>query len=109
MFSYLNSLILYTYYYYIAHESWQLFHVLSFLVGDCISEDNEHLRCYLLLQDIASILCTDAVTTDRPAFLRLIVQDYLTTLKKLYPSLNLPPKAHYLVHCPTLLKRLVYL
>jgi hypothetical protein len=88
-----------------AHESWQLFHVLPFLVGDCISEDNEHLRCYLLLQDIASILCTDAVTTDRPAFLRLIVQDYLTTLKKLYPSLNLPPKAHYLVHCPTLLKR----
>ena len=68
-------------------------------------ETDEHLRCYLLLQEIGSILCADVTTDDPPAYLILIIQDYLTTLKGLYPSLSLPPKAHFLVHCPSMMKR----
>jgi hypothetical protein len=88
-----------------AHEIWQLYHIIPFLIGDCVPKSDPHLACYLLLQEISSILCTDIITEDLPPYLRVLIQEYLSSLKTLYPTVNLPPKAHYLVHCPSYLKR----
>jgi hypothetical protein len=85
-----------------AHEMWQLFHIIPFLVGEAIPKHDQHLECFLLLNEISTILCADTISEESPSYLRVIVQDYLSMLKCLYPSLNLPPKAHYLVHCPSL-------
>ena len=70
--------------------------------------NDEHLHCFLLLQEISCILCTDVVCEGHPAYLRILVQDYLSTLKQLYPSVNLPPKAHYLVRSLSITYEKVY-
>ena len=89
----------------IAHGMWQLFHMMPLLIGDRIPFDDDHYKSFMLLQEISSILCTDVVTVDHPPYLRVLIDDYLNEFVRLHPNRPLTPKCHYLVHCPTFIKR----
>ena len=75
------------------------------MIGDKISRNDENWHCFMLLQEIASILCTDVVTAEHPPYLQVLTADYLSELVRLHPNRQLTPKCHYLIHCPTLIKR----
>ena len=89
----------------IAHGMWQLFHMIPLLIGDRIPSDDDHYKCFMLLQEISAILCTDVVTVDHPPYLRVLIAEYLSEFVRLYPERPLTPKFHYLVHCPTFMER----
>ena len=96
----IHGIILYT-----AHEIWQLFHILPLLIGDLVPVGDAHYINFMALQEISAILCADVITADQLAYLQILIQEYLSNLTSLYPDVSLTPKCHYLVHCPSFLKR----
>ena len=93
---------------YAAHGMWQLFHMIPLLLGNRFSRCDEHYHCFMLLQEITAILCCDVMTEDQPSYLRVLIAQYLEDMVRLYPSRTLAPKFHYLLHCPTLMKRCIF-
>lgn len=89
-----------------AAEMWELFHVMPLLVG-CYEEVsmNPHYLCFMRLQQIAALVLSPSVSARQIPYIRILIGEYLAEVKTLYPWLNLPPKLHYLVHIPTLIKR----
>jgi hypothetical protein len=88
-----------------AHGMWQLFNLIPLLIGDRIPRGDEHYQCFMLLQEISAILCADALPVEQPAYLRILIAEYLSEMVRLYPHKPLTPKFHYLLHCPSLMKR----
>lgn len=41
-----------------ASQMWELFHVMPLLIGAEIAPDDQQYQCFLLLQDVASIVFT---------------------------------------------------
>ena len=41
----------------IAAQMWQLFHILPLLIVGDIAPSDQHYKCFMLLQDIACVLC----------------------------------------------------
>lgn len=71
--------------------------------------DDPHYACFMLLNDIVTILFSPVIAHDQVPFLRLQIQQYLEQFTSLYPHRPLTPKCHYLVHIPTLIERFDYL
>ncbi len=84
---------------------WELFHILPLIIGEEVPHEDQHYDCFMQLQEIAAILFSPVVAAEQIPFLRIKIQGYLEQLKTLYPTHSLPPKSHYLVHTPTLIKR----
>ena len=84
---------------------WQLFNIIPLLVGQKFQKDDEYYCCFMLLQEISTILCSDVMTEDQPAYLRVLIAEYLEKMVELHPDKPLTPKLHYLIHCPIIMKR----
>jgi hypothetical protein len=39
-----------------AREMWQLYHIFPFIIGDYVPKEDEHLACFLKLQEISCTL-----------------------------------------------------
>ena len=89
-----------------AAEMWELFHVMPLIIG-CYEEvyQNQHYLCFMRLQQIAALVLSPEVSVRQIPLIRILIGEYLAEMKALYPWFNLPPKLHYLVHIPTLIKR----
>ena len=74
--------------------------VLPLLLGEKIPEGNELWEnCLRLLQIL--ILCASPYCLPYTAsLLRILIAQYLHTMKSLFPRSNLTPKMHYLTHLP---------
>ena len=84
---------------------WELFHILPFIIGKDMPSDDPHYACFMVLNDIATILFSPVIAPDQIPFLRLQIREYLEQFTSLYPHRPLTPKCHYLIHTPTLIKR----
>ena len=71
------------------------------LIGDKIPLEDEHWCSFLLLLKICSIFLTPVCTPDTIPFLRILIEEKLSTFKELYPGSKLIPKHHYMIHYPT--------
>ena len=65
---------------------------------------NEHYLCFMRLQQVAALVLSPSFSVHEIPFIRILIEEYLTEMKALYPWLNLPPKLHYLVHIPALIE-----
>ena len=72
---------------------WQLFHMMPLIIGDSILRDDEHYHCFMLLQEIAAILCSDIIINDHPAYLRVLIAEYLAEMVRLHPNQPLTQNA----------------
>lgn len=79
--------------------------ILPFLVGEDFPPDDPHYACFMLLNDIATILFSPIIAHEQVPFLKLLIQQYLEQFRHLYPHRPLPPKFHYLLHLATLITR----
>lgn len=75
------------------------------LVGDLVPEGDECWENFLLLLDIVDELFAPVTAPERADYVAMLVQDFLETFKELYPSRQLTPKMHYMIHMPSWMKR----
>ena len=91
-----------------AAQMWELFNILPFLVGKQFPPCNPHYDCFMLLNDISTILFSPVIAHDQIPFLRVQIQQYLQQFTSLYPHRPLTPKFHFLVHLPNLINRYIH-
>lgn len=72
---------------------WQLFHILPLLIGGDIAPSDQHYKCFMLLQDIACVLCSPVIALEQIPLLRITIHDYLEMFTALYPNRPLIPSA----------------
>ena len=72
----------------------------SILIGDKIPNNNDHWSCFQLLLKICSICLSPVCTFDTVAYLRIVIEEYLSLFRTIYPDVRLLPKQHFLVHYP---------
>ena len=85
---------------------WQLFHVTTLFLCHLPLDDDEQYECFLVLQEIAAIVFSPLIVDEQISYLEVLICQYLEALKRMLPShKNLPPKCHYLVHLPHLIRR----
>ena len=83
-----------------ATEMWCLGRFLPLLVGDLVPEDNAHWEHFLQLLQIIDYLFAPRTSIAITQHMAILIQDFLSTWRELYPSRSLTLKMHYLVHFP---------
>ena len=89
----------------IATQMWELVNVLPVVIGNDMPSNDHHYGCFMLLNDMSSIIFSRVIARDQISLLRLMIKEYLEQFTALYPHCPLTPKLHYLVHIPTLIER----
>ena len=84
---------------------WCFVRLLPFLVGHSVPEGNRHWGLFLSLLDLIEWVCAPAITQGGIGYLRGIIEDCLDLFKDLYPEVSTKPKAHYITHYPTQIKK----
>ena len=77
---------------------------LNLMIGLLIDESDEYWQILLMLQQILEIVLSKNVTLETPTLLELKIHDYLTFLSKELPN-GLKPKHHFLVHYPSVMRK----
>ena len=82
---------------------WNLATYLPLMIGDKVPGNDNFWECYLTLLEIMKV-CT-AKRTSEPAalYLSTLISDHHYMFKSCYPSVNLTPKFHYMIHFPRIL------
>ena len=91
--------------FYAASQTWCLGRFLPLLIGDLIPEGDEHWENYLQLMTIIDYVFAPSTNEGYIAYLRMLIEDFLTDFHELYPERRLTPKMHYILHIPTWMQR----
>ena len=78
---------------------------LPLLIADKLPQDDEHWRSVRLLFKICQICLSPTHSADTVPYLRILIEEKLQLLAKLYPESSLKPKMHYMVHYPSQIER----
>lgn len=87
-------------------EMLNLIRNLNLIIGLSIPENDDHLNLILLLQEILQIVCSTKIKYDTPKLLELKIKEYLILLREKFPDYNLKPKHHFLLHYPSIMKKI---
>lgn len=88
-----------------AVQNWCLLRVIPLLIGDKIQNpaETEVWQLVLLLRQIVDYICAPCITADQVAYLRVLIDEYLSFRAEAFPGIPLRPKHHYLCHYPELI------
>lgn len=70
------------------------------LLGDKIPTTDEKWESFLLLLKICAIPMSPECSHNTIAYLGVLVEEKLSTFRRLYPSTRIIPKLHFMVHYP---------
>ena len=87
---------------------WCLARLLPLIIHDLIPEEDPNWQLYLDLMHIVDLVFAPITSKGATYYLRILIQDFLTDLKELYPGVNLVPKHHFMVHYPGQIRRCVH-
>ncbi|XP_043472523.1 uncharacterized protein LOC122505125 [Leptopilina heterotoma] len=93
----------------IVGNAWQLLtliRLLPFYIGYKIDTNDEVWEYFLKLSEIVEIVCAPQIHLSFIPYLADIINEYLTLRKKLFPTIKLRPKHHYLTHYPEVIRQL---
>lgn len=65
-----------------------IFHILPFLVGRDFPPCNPYYECFMLLNDIATVLFSPVIAHDQIPFLKIQIHEYLERFTSLYIHIN---------------------
>ena len=80
---------------------WCLGRILPLLIGHLVEEDDDNWNNFLA---ILTFIFAPLITPDKTDLVAVLVQDFLFDFKELYPTRNLTPKLHYMIHMPSWIK-----
>lgn len=84
---------------------WCLCRLLPLMIGDKIPESDPRWKNLLQLLEIMDILFAPCLSDDHVAYLHLLIKEHHQAFTDLYPSCNITPKLHYMVHHPHWISR----
>lgn len=68
------------------------------LIGDKVPEGDSKWNSFLLLLKICRIALSPICVPDTVPYLKVLIEEKLSTFKELYPDTRLIPKFHYMIH-----------
>ena len=75
------------------------------LVGAHVPREDEKWQLYITLLEIVDVVFSSAITANKAAFLKDLIEENHTRFVQLYPGASVIPKMHYMIHYPrTMLK-----
>ena len=84
---------------------WCLCRLLPLMIGGKISESDERWMNFLRLLEIIDLVFAPVLSNDHVAYLSTLIEEHHQGFKELYPSCNITPKLHYVIHYPQWISR----
>ena len=79
------------------------------MIGERIQVDDDHWLNFLRLLTIIDYLLAPVVSPECVGHLTILIDEHHRTWKELYPTSNIIPKMHYLIHYPEFIERYVWI
>ena len=92
-----------------ATQMWCLGRFLPLLIGHLVPEGDIFWDNFLMLLTIMDYVFAPVTSADKADYVAMLVEDFLTDFKDLYPERRLIPKMHYMIHLPSWMKQYVYI
>lgn len=87
-----------------AVENWNLLRLLPIILSAYVKDHNDLVwRLFLLLREVVEYVCSPKISHEQLAYLRVIMEEYLTERKQLFADTPFRPKHHFLSHYPDLI------
>lgn len=80
--------------------------LLPFFLSGLISEDSLYIEFLASLIRIVQVIFSPVVKIETMNILKDMIADHLRDFKRFFPTVNITPKQHYLIHIPEMTKRL---
>ncbi|XP_066585871.1 uncharacterized protein [Prorops nasuta] len=94
-----------SYYICSSSEMHNLLYLLSFIIGDTVPDDNQAWKIFMQLRCIMCILLNDCIDEAGIEELERLISIHLETFKNFF-SVNLKPKFHFLLHYPSIIRKI---
>ena len=98
----------YIHVHHVATQMWCLGRFLPLLVGHLVPKDDPYWDNLLTLLTIMDYVFAPETTADKADYVSMLVEDFLSDFKDLYPERPLIPKMHYMIHFATWMKWYVH-
>lgn len=79
---------------------------ITLIFGFVVSEENNHWNLLLLLLDIVKIVFSPSITEVMTVYFRFLIEEHHKSFKELYPTHNLIPKHHLMIHYPGVIQKI---
>ena len=80
-----------------AIQNWNLLRLLPVLIGNKVQNPEDDVwQLTLQLKDIVDLICAQKISLSQVAYLDIIIQEYLESIKCLFPETTLKPKHHFM-------------
>ena len=89
-----------------AGQMMSLIHALPFLVCDKIPRNEPYWDFFLVMIKICSIAIAPTISYDTIAYLKILINEKLSSFLTFYPHSTIIPKLHYMVHYPAQIEAL---
>lgn len=89
-----------------AIQSWCLLRNMPLLFGDLIEIGDQHWELLLLLLQIVNIIFSPVLSEGMTIYLKHLIIDHHTLFKKLFPTVSLLPKHHFMLHYPRSIRKI---
>ena len=89
-------------------EPYQHIRYLPLIIGDLVPTNDINWRCFLYLHDIIEICMSPCISAITISYLTELIAIHHEVFKECYPSVQITPKIHYLIHIPEQIRRFVY-
>lgn len=83
-----------------AIQSWCLLRNMPLLFGDLIQTGDKYWHLLLLLLQIVNIVFSPVLSEGMTTYLKHLIIDHHQLFKHLFPTINLLPKHHFMIHYP---------
>lgn len=84
---------------------WCLGRFLPLLVGAHVPREDEKWQLYITLLEIVDVVFSPAITANKAAFFKDLIEDHHNRFVQLFPEASIIPKMHYIIHYPRTMLR----
>ena len=79
--------------------------LLPLVIHDLMPKENPDWKLFTDLMKIVDLLFPPVIKKDTTFYVAILIQEYLQEFKLAFPTINLIPKQHFIVHYPGQIRR----
>jgi hypothetical protein len=89
-----------------AAQSRLFLRLLPFILSSLVDPTDEYYQLVKEMIAIVQIIFSPVISQDTITLLKVQIAEHLTRFKEKFPDVNIIPKQHYLIHIPTMIRKL---
>uniref|UniRef100_A0A2R5L642 Uncharacterized protein n=2 Tax=Ornithodoros turicata TaxID=34597 RepID=A0A2R5L642_9ACAR len=89
-----------------ASQKWCLFRFIPLIFGPLVPEGNEKWELFLTFRELADIILAEKIPPEGTQYLESNIAEFLSMFMEMYPTVRIPPKLHYMIHYPRIIREL---